>query len=112
MTCRKDLPIIQTYDRYTEAFPVEANAVEVVVEADDVRSGETAAAIDELVTEAEASKTLLDGAEVEVSDDGTVASVAIPTKGNGTDDDVDGGTGRGPRRAGPGDGRRGRRARR
>ena len=39
----QDLPVMQTYDRYTEAFPTEANAVTVVVKADDVRSGEVAA---------------------------------------------------------------------
>ena len=79
---------MQTYDRFTEAFPAEANAVEVVVEADDVRGGEVAAAIDELVAQAEASKTCIgrDRGRA-ISDDGTVASVAIPTDGNGTDDE-------------------------
>ena len=57
----RDLPVMQTYDRYTEAFPSETNAVAVVVEADDVRGGEVGAGIDELVAEAEASETLLDG---------------------------------------------------
>ena len=82
----KDLPAVQTYDRYREAFPSEANAVTVVVEADDVTRGPVAAGIDELVREAEASETLLDGTDVTVSSDGTVASVDIPTRGTGTDD--------------------------
>ena len=48
----QDLAIIKTYDRYTEAFPDEANVNEVVIKADDVRNGEVAAAIDQLVAKA------------------------------------------------------------
>ncbi len=83
----RDLPAVQTYDRYREAFPSEANGVGVVVEADDVTQGPVAAGIDELVRQAEASETLLEGTEVKVSEDGTVASVEIPTLGTGTDDE-------------------------
>ena len=82
-----DLPVMETYDRYKEAFPAEANAVAVVVEADDVTQGAAGAGIDELVRRAEASETLLDGTDVRVSDDATVASVEIPTRGTGTDDE-------------------------
>ena len=81
-----DLPVMQTYDRYKAAFPDEVNSAVVVVEANDVRGGAVGNAIDELVADAEASKTLLDGSEVDVSDDGTVASIAIPTRGNGADE--------------------------
>ncbi len=42
----QDLPIMKTYDRYTAAFPDKVNVNEVVVEADDVRGGEVAGAID------------------------------------------------------------------
>ena len=83
----RDLPAIQTYDRYSEAFPSETNAVVAVVEADDVTGGAVGAGIDELVRRADASETLLDGTEVKVSQDGTVASVEIPTAGTGTDDE-------------------------
>ena len=82
----KDLPVMQTYDKYTEAFPTEGNAVVVVVEADEVRNGEVANGIDELARQAEASETLLDGTEVSISNDGTVASIAIPSRGTGTDE--------------------------
>ena len=58
-----------------------------VVEADDVTGGAVGAGIDELVRRAEASETLLDGTEVTVSQDGSVASVEIPTAGTGTDDE-------------------------
>ncbi|HYH62734.1 MAG TPA: MMPL family transporter [Solirubrobacterales bacterium] len=81
----QDLAIVQTYDRYTEAFPAEANGIEVAVEADDVTAGPVAAGIDDLVSEAEASGVAVAKTEVTVSDDKTVASVAIPTAGNGTD---------------------------
>ena len=82
----QDLPIMQTYDRYTEAFPDKANVNEVVVEADDVRSGEVAAAIDELVAEAGASDTFIGPADITYSDDGTVAQIGLPSRGNGTDE--------------------------
>ena len=82
----QDLAVIQTYDRYTDAFPDEANVNEVVVKADDVRSGEVAASIDELVAQAGESDTFIGPADVTYSDDGTVAQVGLPSEGNGTDD--------------------------
>ena len=69
----QDLPIIRTYDRYTEAFPDKANVNEVVVKADDVRDGEVAAAIDDLVAKADESDTFIGPADITYSDDGTVA---------------------------------------
>jgi RND superfamily putative drug exporter len=81
----QDLAIVQTYDRFTEAFPAEANGIEVAVEADDVTVGPVAGGIDELVSEADASGIAVGETEVTVSDDKTVAAVAIPTAGNGTD---------------------------
>ena len=63
------------------------NVNEVVVEADDVRSGEVAAAIDELVAQAGESETFIGPAEVTYSDDGTVAADRRSrADGNGTDD--------------------------
>ena len=82
----KDLPVMQTYDRYTAAFPDKTNGSEVVVEANDVHSGATASAIHRLVGDAQASDIVNGAVEVDYSDDGTVASVQIPTIGNGTDD--------------------------
>ena len=54
----RDIPVMQTYDRFTAAFPAETNSVQVVVQADDVRGGDVAAGIDRLVTEAEAASTV------------------------------------------------------
>jgi uncharacterized membrane protein YdfJ with MMPL/SSD domain len=82
----ENLPVMQTYDRFTTAFPDKTNASEVVVKADDVRSGATAAAIDDLVRRAEASDIINGPVEVDYSEDGTVASVTIPTIGSGTDE--------------------------
>jgi uncharacterized membrane protein YdfJ with MMPL/SSD domain len=82
----KDLPVMQTYDRYTEAFPDKANVNEVVVEAGSVRSGEGAAVVGRIVTGAEGSETFIGVPDVTYSDDATVAAVAVPSEGNGTDD--------------------------
>ena len=82
----QDLALIKTYDRYTEAFPDEANVNEVVVKADDVRNGEVAAAIDQLVAEAGRSDTFIGPADITYSEDGTVAQIGLPSEGNGTDD--------------------------
>ena len=65
----QDLPIMKTYDRFTAAFPDKVNINQVVVEADDVRGGEVAGAIDQLVDDAAASDTFIGPAEVTDSDD-------------------------------------------
>ena len=83
----KDLPIVQTYERFTEAFPDEANAVEVAVEgrrrnAAAHGNGDRRAR----VRGGGLRRVRSARAEVTISDDGTVAAVAIPTAGNGTDD--------------------------
>ncbi|HEU0019999.1 MAG TPA: MMPL family transporter [Thermoleophilaceae bacterium] len=82
----QDLPVVQTYNRIQEAFPGESIPANVVVEADDVTTGATAAAIDTLQADAAMQSDLFEpGATVEVSPDKTVANVAIPIAGNGTD---------------------------
>ncbi|HEX5990082.1 MAG TPA: MMPL family transporter [Solirubrobacterales bacterium] len=81
----RDIPVVQTYDRITAAFPGEAAGATVVVEADDVSSGPVAASIDDLVQRAEADPRVSGTVEVETSRDGTVAAVQIPTVGNGSD---------------------------
>ena len=81
----RDIPVVQTYDRITEAFPGEAAGATVVVEADDVSSGPVAASIDDLVAKAEADPRVSGKVEVETSRDGTVAAVQIPTVGSGSD---------------------------
>jgi uncharacterized membrane protein YdfJ with MMPL/SSD domain len=82
----QNLPIMKTYDRYKAAFPDKVNANEVVVQADDVHSGAVAGAIDELVAKAGKSDTFIGPADITYSDDGTVAQIDLPSRGNGTDD--------------------------
>jgi uncharacterized membrane protein YdfJ with MMPL/SSD domain len=81
----QDLGVIKTYNKLRAAFPAEGVTADVVVKADNVRSGEPAAAISLLQRRAENSENVLKGTEVEYSDDGTVAKVKIPTVGSGSD---------------------------
>jgi uncharacterized membrane protein YdfJ with MMPL/SSD domain len=81
----QDLPVIVTYNKVKELFPTEGVTATVVVEADDVRSGAAAAGIAELQAAVEGSDAFLPGTAVTYSDDGTVAKLDVPTRGNGTD---------------------------
>jgi uncharacterized membrane protein YdfJ with MMPL/SSD domain len=82
----REIPIVQTYDRVTAAFPGEAARSRVVVEADDVNAGPVAAAIADLRRRAEQSPGVVNGpVEVERSADGTVAAIELPTVGRGSD---------------------------
>ncbi len=58
---------------------------DVVVEANDVHNGATAAAISQLQQRAEASDQVRPGTEVTYSKDGTVAEISIPMVGGGSD---------------------------
>jgi len=81
----RDSPVVKTYDRVTAAFPGEGAGATVVVEAEKVGSGPVATAIDDLVRSAEADPQVAGDVEVEVSRDGSVAAVQIPTVGSGSD---------------------------
>ena len=81
----RDIPIVQTYDRVTEAFPAEGPQSRVVVEAGDVTTGPVAAAISDLRAEVEADKLATGPVNVETSADGTVAAIDVPTAGSGSD---------------------------
>jgi uncharacterized membrane protein YdfJ with MMPL/SSD domain len=83
----RDLEVMQTYDRIQAAFPSEGSMEMVVVKAGNVTSTEVVSAIDSLETQAQERSALFEGqATVDVSSDHTVATVALPTTGNGTDD--------------------------
>jgi RND superfamily putative drug exporter len=83
----RELQVMQTYDRIQAAFPSEGSMEMVVVQADDVTSPAVVGAIDSLETQAQARPRLFEGeTTVEVSGDQTVATVALPTTGNGTDE--------------------------
>jgi RND superfamily putative drug exporter len=83
----RELPVMQTYDRIEAAFPSEGGAEMVVIKADDATSQEVVAGIEQLKAETAAQPALFEGKpSVELSSDKTVASVTIPTVGEGTDD--------------------------
>jgi uncharacterized membrane protein YdfJ with MMPL/SSD domain len=83
----RDLPVMQTYDRIEAAFPSEGSVETVVVKAGDVTSPAVVSAIDSLESQAQQRGELFEGeATVELSSDQTVATVALPTTGTGTDD--------------------------
>jgi uncharacterized membrane protein YdfJ with MMPL/SSD domain len=83
----RDIPVMQTYDRIQAAFPSEGSAELVVIKSNDATSQEVVSGIKELEAEAAARPALFEGQpSVELNSDKTVASVTLPTTGNGTDD--------------------------
>jgi uncharacterized membrane protein YdfJ with MMPL/SSD domain len=84
---KSDLTVEKTYDRIEAAFPSEGSAEMVVVKANDVTSQKVESGIKALESEAAARPALFEGTpNVETSRDKTVALVALPTTGEGTDD--------------------------
>ena len=81
----RSIPVVQTYDRITAAFPGEAASATVVVKAGDVGTGPVAGAIDRLRRDAAASRFVAGPVSVEESADGSVAAIDIPTVGSGSD---------------------------
>jgi uncharacterized membrane protein YdfJ with MMPL/SSD domain len=83
----RDLQVMRTYDRIQAAFPSEGSAEMVVIKADDATSHEVVSGIEALESEATARPALFEGKpSLELSADKTVATVTLPTTGNGTDD--------------------------
>jgi uncharacterized membrane protein YdfJ with MMPL/SSD domain len=80
----RSLAVIRTYDKIQKAFPGDALAAQVLVEAPDVRSGAARSAIQELRRRALASGEMFRPIEVDVNSAGTVALISIPIAGNGT----------------------------
>jgi RND superfamily putative drug exporter len=80
----RSLAVIRAYDKIQKAFPGDAVAAQVVVEAPDVRSARVRAAIGELRRRALASGEMFRPVEVDVNTASTVALVSIPIAGNGT----------------------------
>jgi RND superfamily putative drug exporter len=81
----QDIAVLDTYDKVKAAFPREGVTTVVVVEADDVRSGDVASQISALRGELQGSDSFLPGTSVTYSADNTVARIDIPTAGTGTD---------------------------
>jgi anti-anti-sigma factor len=82
----KGLAITQTYDRMQAAFPGGPLPAVVVVQADDVRSARVQAAIADMRREATATRLMQEPVTTTYSRDNTLAEVAIPVVGDGTDE--------------------------
>ncbi len=84
-TFPQSLPAVQTYNRIQAAFPGSEIPAEVVVRADDVTSPAVQEAIGQLEWRALSSGQMHEPITVDVNEAGTVATVAIPVDGKGTD---------------------------
>jgi len=84
-TFPKSLAAVQAYDRMQEAFPGKAMAVNVVVQAPNVKSPQARAAIAQLEQRALASGRMYRPFSVAVNQAGTVADITVPIKGKGAD---------------------------
>jgi uncharacterized membrane protein YdfJ with MMPL/SSD domain len=80
------IAVIDTYDRVQGAFPGTETPAVVVVEPADVRSVEVQRAIGELQAQALATGQMHEPIDVDVNEQGTIASVSIPIDGNSTDE--------------------------
>jgi RND superfamily putative drug exporter len=80
----RSLAPIQAYDKIQAAFPGDALAAQVVVEANNVRSADVQAAIADLKRRALATGVMFTPIEVDVNPAATVALISVPIAGNGT----------------------------
>lgn len=81
----RSLPVMQTYDRMQAAFPGQPMPAIVAVQARDVASPEVSAAVSRMIANAEKTGLFGIGADVRISENGRVAAVTIPMKGDGVD---------------------------
>ncbi|HXV58716.1 MAG TPA: MMPL family transporter [Gaiellaceae bacterium] len=84
-TFPQNLPAVQTYNRIQAAFPGSEIPAAVVVKAPDVTAPEVQEAIGQLEWRALDTGRLHEPITVDVNEAGTVATVAIPVDGEGTD---------------------------
>jgi RND superfamily putative drug exporter len=84
-TYPQSLAVIKAYNRMQDAFPGAALPANVVVKAPNVNAPAVREAIDRLEERALASRRMHQPITVDVNKDGTVANVAIPIDGTGTD---------------------------
>jgi RND superfamily putative drug exporter len=77
--------LLTTYNRLEAAFPGTEVSADVVIKTDDVESPEIQAAIRELTAAALGTEVMNQPVDVSVNPEGTVAVVAVPVAGNGSD---------------------------
>jgi RND superfamily putative drug exporter len=80
----KDMKVVQSYEAIRQAFPGTPAPAQVVVKADDVTSPQVQAGITQLKRQALASGVMHEPIETTVSADKTVARVAVPLAGDGS----------------------------
>jgi uncharacterized membrane protein YdfJ with MMPL/SSD domain len=80
------LPVIKTYQRIQAAFPGTQIPATVVLKAPDVNASAVQDAIARLRQDAVATGRMHEPITVETNPQGTVAAIAVPIDGNGTDD--------------------------
>jgi uncharacterized membrane protein YdfJ with MMPL/SSD domain len=84
-TSSREIAEMRTYDRVNEAFPSEGGSELVVVKASSATAPKVVAGINKLERETAARPALFQGKpSVELSSDKTVATVTVPTVGEGT----------------------------
>jgi RND superfamily putative drug exporter len=84
-TYPQSLPSIQTYNRIQAAFPGSEIPAGVVVKSADVNAPQVQEAIGQLEWRALASGQMHEPITIDVNEGGTIATVAIPVDGEGTD---------------------------
>ncbi len=84
-TYPQSIPVMKTYNRMQEAFPGTEISANVVVKAPNVNSVESKEAIGQLEWRALSTGLLHQPIIVDVNDEATVANIAIPISGNGSD---------------------------
>lgn len=80
----KDMQIVQSYDATRQAFPGAPSPAQVVIKAPDVTAPQVQAGITALKREALASGVMHQPIQTTVNTDKTVARVAVPLAGDGT----------------------------
>ena len=81
----QSLDVMKTYSRMQQAFPGTALPANVVVKAPSVHAPAVDAAVEQLRRRALASGLMYEPITVDVNTAGTVANIAVPIAGNGTD---------------------------
>jgi len=84
-TYPQSLPVVKTYNRLQQAFPGTETPANVVVKAPNVNAPQVREAIDQLKQRALASGRMHEPILVDINKDATVANIAIPIDGEGTD---------------------------
>jgi RND superfamily putative drug exporter len=84
-TFPKSLSVIQVYDHLQESFPGKAIPANVIVKAPDINAPAVQSAIGDLQKRALANERLHGPITIDVNDAATVANIAIPIDGDGSD---------------------------